>query len=163
MHFHAPSEHTIGGAHYDAEIHFVHVNEDDNGKLLVVGVFFDTLAEDQIGSIFMRDFVLDSPGGEIKVRVPDLFDHMQEREFYHYSGSLTTPGCDEIVSWYVFNTPVAIDATDLEDMIGIFGQGRDTYRYTQDLNNREIYVGMNAFFQNSLLYLLAVFTLSLSL
>ena len=39
MHFHAPSEHTVDGNEYDAEIHFVHSKSDT--ELLVIGVFFD--------------------------------------------------------------------------------------------------------------------------
>lgn len=40
FHFHAPSEHTVGGYQYDLEVHFVHLYED--GSLAgVIGVFFD--------------------------------------------------------------------------------------------------------------------------
>jgi carbonic anhydrase len=40
FHFHAPSEHTIGGLHYDLEMHVVHTYED--GSLGgVIGILFD--------------------------------------------------------------------------------------------------------------------------
>ena len=39
MHFHSPSEHTVGFGYSDAEIHLVH--KSDSGKYLVVGVFLD--------------------------------------------------------------------------------------------------------------------------
>jgi len=40
FHFHAPSEHTVGGRHMDLELHVVHTYED--GSLGgVIGIFFD--------------------------------------------------------------------------------------------------------------------------
>ena len=54
MHFHAPSEHTVDGKHYDAEIHFVHSKSET--ELLVIGVFFD-IEEGQSGnSWLLEDF-----------------------------------------------------------------------------------------------------------
>ena len=37
--YYAPSEHTLNGKHYPVEVHFVHQAPD--GKLAVVGVFFE--------------------------------------------------------------------------------------------------------------------------
>ncbi len=37
FHFHSPSEHTLGGAHFSAEAHMVHKSA--AGALLVIGVF----------------------------------------------------------------------------------------------------------------------------
>lgn len=33
--------------------------------------------------------------------------------FYRYSGSLTTPGCQESVTWTVFDTPIAISSNQV--------------------------------------------------
>lgn len=37
---HAPSEHTLNGVYYDAEVHIVH--KDASGNLAVIGVFLDS-------------------------------------------------------------------------------------------------------------------------
>jgi carbonic anhydrase len=41
----------------------------------------------------------------------------QIRSYYRYSGSLTTPECDEIVDWFVIESPVL--AISAEQMIGL--------------------------------------------
>ena len=40
FHFHAPSEHTFDGKHYDLELHLVHWNYDED-RILEVCIFFD--------------------------------------------------------------------------------------------------------------------------
>ncbi len=42
FHFHSPSEHTIGGAEYSAEVHFVH-REETTGKIIVIGVLLEAV------------------------------------------------------------------------------------------------------------------------
>jgi carbonic anhydrase len=44
FHFHSPSEHTIGGAYYDGEMHMVHKSEDGK-KLLVVGIMLEAVGQ----------------------------------------------------------------------------------------------------------------------
>lgn len=42
FHFHAPSEHTVEGRHYDLELHIVHYYKDQPTQLgAVIGIFFD--------------------------------------------------------------------------------------------------------------------------
>lgn len=42
FHFHAPSEHTVGGTQFDAEMHIVHTYKGTQGQLgAVIGIFFD--------------------------------------------------------------------------------------------------------------------------
>ncbi|KAG2907601.1 hypothetical protein PC115_g13871 [Phytophthora cactorum] len=33
---------------------------------------------------------------------------------YNYPGSLTTPGCDEIVDWWVVQTPISVSSNDFK-------------------------------------------------
>ena len=45
LHFHAPSEHTIGGRHLELEMHIVHQYKGTEGKLgAVIAIFFDRFA-----------------------------------------------------------------------------------------------------------------------
>ena len=43
MHFHAPSEHTFNGKHYDLELHIVNSNPDKTA-LSVIAIYFDVKA-----------------------------------------------------------------------------------------------------------------------
>eukprot|EP00644_Phytophthora_capsici_P017309 jgi/Phyca11/125216/e_gw1.57.186.1 len=93
FHLHAPSEHTLDGKPLDGEVHFVHSNA-DGSALMVVGVFLQTGGTTDPGSY------------------ADLVNANAVRA-YNYPGSLTTPGCDEIVDWWVVQQPMSISSADL--------------------------------------------------
>ena len=74
FHFHAPSEHTVGGEHFPMEMHFVHQAED--GTLAVVGVLIEEGAENPgIATVWAQ--LAEAPGTETTVQIPAEFaDHI---------------------------------------------------------------------------------------
>lgn len=62
---------------------------------------------------------------------------------FNYPGSLTTPGCNEIVDWWVVQKPLKIATSDLERLqrhfqrFEIYDEGKDA-RSVQPLNGRTI-------------------------
>ena len=149
-HFHAPSEHTLGGEPSDVEAHLVHQN--DAGELAVVGVFLDEAAAPSALVDSVLSNAPEEAGEEVEVgedRSPLELLPVEESatavERYHtYPGSLTTPGCGEGVRWIVLKDGLGVSptATDrLHELISDF-PGYDGYdnnnRPTQPLNDRVI-------------------------
>lgn len=112
LHFHAPSEHVVDGEAYAAEAHLVHAN--DAGELAVVGVLIE---EGSDANPFFSDLWERLPEGDAE-RQPveiDLNELLPEdRSFFSYRGSLTTPPCTEDVRWTVMQTPIALSEDQIE-------------------------------------------------
>lgn len=148
FHPHAPSEHTIDGEEYAAELHLVHEDEDedrddedqkdenenqqdDDEDLAVVGVFVE---------------VSDDPhpafeGWDSKTSVSINPEQLlpADSSFYTYQGSLTIPPCSENVRWIVMDTPIEISN---EQLAALRARYSDNDRPVQPLNDRElVYVG----------------------
>lgn len=149
-HFHAPSEHTLGGASHAVEVHLVHQN--DAGQLAVVGVFL----EEGDTSMELLDSVLanapELAGEEVELEedgsplslVPVEGSSAEVADYYAYPGSLTTPGCTEGVRWIVLEDTLGVStatADRLHQLISGFpgyNGHEDNNRPTQPLNDREI-------------------------
>lgn len=160
IHIHSTSEHTLYGNSFDAEAHFVH--KSSNGKILVLGVFLTTAHEKSISNIFDKfwgvesgDIVrlekdLSTNGGlEVEVNAPlnpyaELLPEI--KNFFSYSGSLTTPPCTEGVQWLVYEQPVEISKQDIYNLrtfvafnsITIIAQDGNDNRPLQEQNGRII-------------------------
>ena len=151
FHFHAPSEHTLDGRRYPAEIHLVH--ESEQGELAVVGVFVEPSA---LPSPLIDEVVESAPGdvGE-EFEIADalspldlLLDFDPPRavvdRYYTYPGSLSTPGCAEGVRWVVLQDIHVVDPGTVEVLHSLIADfpGYDGYannnRPTQPLNGRTI-------------------------
>ncbi len=132
FHFHSPSEHTVGGRHYDMEAHFVH--RGDDGKLAVVGVFMEAGgANGALQAIWDHMPVEEGSKTVTGVSVNAAALLPATYGFTTYAGSLTTPPCSEGVSWFVMKQPVAVSAAQVEAFRAIMPANN---RPAQPLNGR---------------------------
>ncbi|EPB80412.1 carbonate dehydratase, eukaryotic-type [Ancylostoma ceylanicum] len=152
---HLGSEHKIGGLHYPAELHLVHVRNDLTlseavrkiDGIAVVGVFL--MIEDNGSSTAAFSSVIENiifPVRGFRTR-PLLPKHTEA--FYRYEGSLTTPGCYEAVTWTVLAEPITINGTQIEQLRQVQfqngGKYRHNYRSTKPLHGRRILYRPNSF------------------
>jgi carbonic anhydrase len=136
-HIHAPSEHTIGGKMYAAEIHFVHGTPD--GKLAVVGVLVDAPSTAKANVEFQNLLNL-APHNQTDAPVLTANPAKllpSTSKFYLYSGSLTTPPCTEGVNWYVLQKPIQITPAQLTTFETLYSGNA---RSVQALNGRQVLV-----------------------
>ncbi|CAM9886912.1 unnamed protein product [Choristocarpus tenellus] len=146
MHVHSPSEHTFGGGEEDGELHFVHVNANGSGNLLVVGVMFSASHDFFNSELEQYWSHIQGTSDELFVSYP--YDMLPASPTYFtYLGSLTTPPCSEIVTWVVMSDKVKISKTQLETFRyavqhfpgSTVSEGGNTNRPPMPLNERHIY------------------------
>jgi carbonic anhydrase len=105
FHFHHPSEHRVDGKEFAMEAHFVHAAE--NGGLAVLGVF---IVPGKTNAVFSKIVsTMPEEEGPPVAAAPAIDPHRllpEQRTFYHYEGSLTTPPCSQTVDWLVLTHPI---------------------------------------------------------
>lgn len=100
FHFHSPSENLIESRQYPMEVHFVHT--DDNGNLAVLAVMFTRGEENRaLKTIWqaMPEEVNNKATLMHQVSAGELIP--EDRSYFRFNGSLTTPPCSEGVTWIV--------------------------------------------------------------
>jgi len=156
FHTHTPSEHKVAGRHYDMEMHFVHSAEVDGvTKLAVIACFYERgdrspsfvkkLMRDALPKVsadaapLAQGLDFRSIAQEVLVgTVPSKLEAADEfvpnfKNYYTYSGSLTTPPCTEGVTWVVLKNPVSIESQDVDALKALEGKNN---RPVQPLNGR---------------------------
>ncbi|NOU24076.1 MAG: carbonic anhydrase family protein [Methylotenera sp.] len=113
VHFHSPSENTIRGKSFPLEAHFVHA--DAKGNLTVIGVMYtEGKANTALAKLWEQLPNEISEPIELKNRVipSDLIP--ENRSYYRFSGSLTTPPCSEGVRWLLMKNPLTVSKEQIE-------------------------------------------------
>lgn len=113
VHFHAPSENTIHGKSFPLEAHFVHA--DAKGNLTVIGVMFkEGKANPGLEKLWAQ--ISNEVGDPIPLKAKVSASEMipESRDYYRFSGSLTTPPCSEGVRWILMKTPMTASKEQIE-------------------------------------------------
>ncbi|XP_063596244.1 carbonic anhydrase 2-like [Penaeus indicus] len=163
LHFHwgsvstQGSEHTINGIAYAAELHLVHfkteygslgnaVQYDDGLAVLGIMLLGGLIDNPNLTPIIDGLATIQNSGDEEHLATMFPLQNLlpaNTNTFYRYSGSLTTPTCNEIVTWTVFQDVITISENQLEEFRKLLGDDGehhivDNYRPVQPLNGRTV-------------------------
>lgn len=135
VHFHTPSENTIEGKSFAMEAHFVHA--DGDGNLAVIGVMLDIGdSNDALAKLWRQmpvaageSYALESDFGALSL-LPD------DKAYYRFNGSLTTPPCSEGVWWHVMKSPVSISSEQVSKFLNAVHHANN--RPIQPVNARQV-------------------------
>jgi len=137
FHFHSPSENTIEGKYFPLEAHFVHQSKD--GQLAVVSVMYEEGKENKIlKKICSTIFSAIDKVHQCKLKADDINALLpKKRDYYRFSGSLTTPPCSEGVRWFVLKEYKEVSKEQIEKFVNVMMKGRNN-RPVQPLNARKV-------------------------
>ncbi|KAJ1254352.1 hypothetical protein BS78_07G163100 [Paspalum vaginatum] len=140
LHWHSPSEHTVGGRRRAMELHLVHENA--AGKAAVVGVLYDEGGDDallrQLEPAVRR--IADRHDSEEGVGAVDpRAARGRASVYYRYMGSLTTPPCTEGVIWTIVKRVRSVSKRQLELLReAVHDDMENNARPLQEVNGRDI-------------------------
>ena len=108
----------MNGRRFDMVVHLVH--KDDDGNIAVVAVLLDKGdGENPLIQTLWNNMPLESGMSLSPAVAIDLNKLLPEnRAYYTYMGSLTTPPCSENVLWMVFKQPLSLSS----EQVSIFSR-----------------------------------------
>ena len=135
FHFHHPSEEKVDGKAHEMVAHLVHKNAE--GKLAVVAVLIDKGgASELVGTLWKnipKEKEKEATVGGVSIDVTALLP--ENKDYYTFQGSLTTPPCSEGVTWFVLKAPVKIADIEVAAFAKLYPLNA---RPVQPLNGRTI-------------------------
>ena len=137
FHFHSPSENKIDGKSFPLEAHFVHQSQD--GQLAVIAVMYEDGKDNKVlkkvcNTIFSNVHEVHKcnlSAEDINMLLP------KNKDYFRFSGSLTTPPCSEGVRWIVLEHYLHISKKQTEKFVNVMMKGHND-RPVQPLNARTI-------------------------
>ncbi len=135
FHFHAPSENHIKGSSYPLEAHLVHADKD--GNLAVVAVMFKEGYENsglKDAWTIMPEHAGDKHQLPKQLSVNNILPN--NREYYRFNGSLTTPPCSEGVRWLVMKNAITASKQQIDAFASVLHEPNN--RPLQPVNARPV-------------------------
>jgi len=134
LHFREPGENAVNGKRPTMSIQFVHFSPE--GVFLIIEVPVVAGKENPVIKTLWKH--TPAPGKEskvdgIKINPADLLP--TDRSFYRFPGSLTTPLCNEVVTWYVMKNPIELSEAQIQEYRKRY---HNTARPLQPLNGRPV-------------------------
>jgi carbonic anhydrase len=127
FHFHRASEHTLNGQSYAMEVHFVHLAAPGSARpgAVALGFLLERGASSPAWKKIWTGLPAASPNpkntAEHAEHTLTQVDQVDARalipkrgRYYAYEGSLTTPGCDEIVTHVLAVKPLPLDQASID-------------------------------------------------
>ena len=120
---------------YPLEMHMVHISEDS--QIAVLGIMAIE-GESSEPFTFLEHYLPIYPGETAVINSKfDLNLNLpQNKDYYTYEGSLTTPPCSETVQWFIFKNPITISLEQVKLLKALMPL--NNYRNEQPLNNRTV-------------------------
>ncbi|KAF0898718.1 hypothetical protein E2562_009328 [Oryza meyeriana var. granulata] len=140
VHWHAPSEHTINGTRFEAEMHMVH--EDPSKARAVISVLISTKAGQpsklltEMGPYFKKLAGKEKGEEEVKQPVDPSTWVDKTSGYYRYDGSLTTPPCTEGVIWTIMSKIADASKEQIDLFKSVTKRVEPNARPAQKLNDR---------------------------
>lgn len=134
VHFHAPSENQVMGKSFPLEAHFVHA--DPKGNLAVLAVMYEEGPENKALAKLWAQMPKTKTKSPKKLKSKVLAGELipRQKQYYRFSGSLTTPPCSEGVIWVVLKDSMTASALQIDAFKKVIKQ--DNNRPVQPLNGR---------------------------
>ncbi|XP_054857521.1 carbonic anhydrase 4 [Eublepharis macularius] len=152
------SEHSINGERYAMELHIVHIKDEydlseaaQKKGLAVLGFFIAIGEKNKNYDTFISKLAdIPSHGNKTEMAPLPLFSLIPEEEalknYYRYTGSLTTPNCNEGVVWTLFQEPIQLSSEQVQTFVQkiYFDKTKnlpmeDNFRPVQPVGSRIVY------------------------
>lgn len=133
--FHAPSENQMMGQSFPLEAQFLH--EDTNGHLAVLAVLYEEGHENKAIAKLWKQMPK-RKGKPITLNSTVLAGELipRQKDYYRFTGSLTSPPCTEGVIWILMKTPMTASKQQITALKEVMGA--DNNRPVQPLNGRMV-------------------------
>lgn len=135
FHFHAPSENRIAGKSFPMEGHLVHADKEGNLAVLAV-MFADGAANPGLEKAWAAMPAKAGGKAPLPAGVNASALLPADKDYYRFSGSLTTPPCSEGVMWLVAKKPATASKAQIEQFAKTVGFANN--RPIQAVNARPV-------------------------